>query len=303
MLRFMGRRLTFIAIICVLIVFFSHLGMRMVQNSDRAHPNYDVIQHGILSWQDTRIFFSNALHGNLGYVTVQSARIPIQEMLASSYVNSMGLLLTALALASALGLAAGMIAAVFRGKRLALPLLTLTVLGVSTPSFFAALLLQVGELYYYRTFGRRLVLMAGFGWDLKHMLMPVLVLAARPLAYLTRAAFISLSHIMEENYIRTAFSKGLSLRETVNIHAIRNLIVPVLTAVGVSLRFSLSTLPIVEMFFVWPGLGSRLLGAINTRHASFVSALALALGLTFLLTNLLLDIVYRLIDPRLREIQ
>jgi peptide/nickel transport system permease protein len=57
------------------------------------------------------------------------------------------------------------------------------------------------------------------------------------------------------------------------------------------------------MFFVWPGLGSRLLGAINTRHASFVSALALALGLTFLLTNLLLDIVYRLIDPRLREIQ
>jgi ABC-type dipeptide/oligopeptide/nickel transport system permease component len=298
----MGRRLTFIAIICVLIVFFSHLGMRMVQNSDRAHPNYDVIQHGILSWQDTRIFFSNALHGNLGYVTVQSARIPIQEMLASSYVNSMGLLLTALALASALGLAAGMIAAVFRGKRLALPLLTLTVLGVSTPSFFAALLLQVGELYYYRTFGRRLVLMAGFGWDLKHMLMPVLVLAARPLAYLTRAAFISLSHIMEENYIRTAFSKGLSLRETVNIHAIRNLIVPVLTAVGVSLRFSLSTLPIVEMFFVWPGLGSRLLGAINTRHASFVSALALALGLTFLLTNLLLDIVYRLIDPRLREI-
>lgn len=302
MLRFMGRRLTFIAIICVLIVFFSHLGMRMVQNSDRAHPNYDVIQHGILSWQDTRIFFSNALHGNLGYVTVQSARIPIQEMLASSYVNSMGLLLTALALASALGLAAGMIAAVFRGKRLALPLLTLTVLGVSTPSFFAALLLQVGELYYYRTFGRRLVLMAGFGWDLKHMLMPVLVLAARPLAYLTRAAFISLSHIMEENYIRTAFSKGLSLRETVNIHAIRNLIVPVLTAVGVSLRFSLSTLPIVEMFFVWPGLGSRLLGAINTRHASFVSALALALGLTFLLTNLLLDIVYRLIDPRLREI-
>jgi peptide/nickel transport system permease protein len=302
MLRFMGRRLTFIAIICVLIVFFSHLGMRMVQNSDRAQPNYDVIQHGILAWQDTRIFLSHALRGDLGSVSVQSARVPIQEMLASSYVNSMGLLLTALALASALGLAAGTVAAVFRRKRLALPLLSLTILGVSTPSFFAALLLQVGELYYYRTFGRRLVLMAGFGWDLKHMLMPVLVLAARPLAYLTRATFISLSHIMEENYIRTAFSKGLSLRETVNIHAIRNLIVPVLTAVGVSLRFSLSTLPIVEMFFVWPGLGSRLLGAINARHASLVSALALALGLTFLLTNLLLDIAYRLIDPRLREV-
>jgi peptide/nickel transport system permease protein len=302
MLRFLGRRLMFIAIVAVLVVFFSFLSMRLVQNSDRARPDYDVVQHGVQAWSETRLFFSRALRGELGTVAIENTRVPMQQVIASSYVNSMGLLLTALAIAAVLGLSAGTAAAISKNKGLALPLLTLTVLGVSAPSFFAALLLQIGELYYYRTFGRRLVMMAGFAWDLEHMLMPVIVLAARPLAYLTRAAYISLSRIMEENYIRTAFSKGLSLRITVGIHALRNLIVPVLTAVGVSLRFSLSTLPIVEMFFVWPGLGSRLLRAINSRHASLVAALALTLGLTFLFTNLLLDILYRLFDPRLREL-
>lgn len=81
----------------------------------------------------------------------------------------------------------------------------------------------------------------------------------------------------------------------------RNIAVPVLTAVGVSLRFSLSTLPVVEFFFAWPGVGLRLLEAINAGQLRVVVTLALALGMTFLLVNLLLDIVYRLVDPRLRE--
>jgi peptide/nickel transport system permease protein len=144
--------------------------------------------------------------------------------------------------------------------------------------------------------------MAGFGWDFEHMLMPVLVLSARPVAYLTRAAFISLGHVMQEDYIRTAFSKGLSLRRSVIVHALNNMAVPVLTAIGVSARFSLSTLPVVEFFFAWPGIGRRLLEAINARQTPLVIALASVMGLTFLVTNLLLDIAYRMIDPRLREL-
>ena len=107
---------------------------------------------------------------------------------------------------------------------------------------------------------------------------------------------------MEEDYIRTAFAKGLSFRRTVNVHALRNIAVPVLTALGVSLRFSLSTLPVVEFFFAWPGMGLRLLEAMNARRTTVVVTLACALGLTFLLTNLLLDVVYRLVDPRMREL-
>ena len=213
----------------------------------------------------------------------------------------MGLLLVALALAALLGLSIGTMAALTKRQWIVPLLLLLTILGISTPSFFAGLLLQQGEIRYLATFGKQLVKMSGFGWDYQHMLMPVLVLMARPLAYLTRSTFISLSHVMGENYIRTAHSKGLIQRTVVNVHAMRNIAVPVLTAVGVSLRFSLSTLPIVEFFFAWPGIGMRLLDAISTRQTDVVVTLALALGLTFLLINLALDVAYRYIDPRLRE--
>lgn len=301
MLRFILRRILFIALVWVFIVFFSNLGMRMARNSEIARPDYDLIQHSKRAWQDTRTFLAGALRGDLGSMRIPSGLVPIKDILRESYVNSMGLLLVALVIAAILGLGIGGMAALTKRRALALPLLTLTILGISTPSFFAGLLLQVGELRYLAITGRRLVSMAGFGWDFEHMLMPVLVLAARPLAYLTRAAFLSLIRVMEEDYIRTAFSKGLSLRRIVNVHALRNIAVPVLTAVGVSVRFSLSTLPVVEVFFNWPGMGRRLLEAINTRQTLVVVALASALGLTFLLINLLLDIAYRIVDPRVRE--
>lgn len=301
MLRFILRRILFIALVWVFIVFFSNLGMRMARNSEIARPDYDLIQHSKRAWQDTRTFLAGALRGDLGSMRIPSGLVPIKDILRESYVNSMGLLLVALVIAAILGLGIGGMAALTKRRALALLLLTLTILGISTPSFFAGLLLQVGELRYLAITGRRLVSMAGFGWDFEHMLMPVLVLAARPLAYLTRAAFLSLIRVMEEDYIRTAFSKGLSLRRIVNVHALRNIAVPVLTAVGVSVRFSLSTLPVVEVFFNWPGMGRRLLEAINTRQTLVVVALASALGLTFLLINLLLDIAYRIVDPRVRE--
>ena len=302
MLRFIARRIVFIVLITVLIVFFVYMGMSMIRNSEVPEPDYDVVQYGKLAWQETRTFLSQVIKGDLGFVKVQETRVPVADFVQDAYLNSMGLLLVALFVAAIAGLYIGSLAALTKHKRLVLPLLTLTILGVSTPSFFAGLLLQQGALRYLDTFGTRLVSMGGFGWDVDHMVLPVLVLAARPLAYLTRAAFIALNRVMEEDYIRTAFSKGLSFRRTVNIHALRNIAVPVLTALGVSVRFSLSTLPVAEFFFAWPGLGLRLVQAIDARETSTVVVLAAVLGLTFLLMNLFLDIAYRIIDPRMKEI-
>ncbi len=289
MLRFIGRRITSIILVSFCIIFVLHLGMNMVSNSQAPRPDYDLLRHSLRAWRATRLFLS-------GRAPQLDA-----EALWQAYQNSMGLLLVALAAAGVIGLLIGGIAALSKGKRVVLLLLLLTILGISTPSFFAALLLRVGELRFLATFGRRLVLMGGFGWDFKHMFMPVLVLTARPLAYLTRASFLSLARIMEEGFIRTAFSKGLGQSRTVVVHALRNIAVPTLTALGVSIRFSLSTLPVVELFFGWPGMGLRLLEAINGRQTTMVVALGCALGLTFLTINLLLDVVYRIIDPRIRE--
>jgi len=277
--------------------------MRMISNSTARQPNYDLVQHVKQAWGETKDYLSNAAEGNFGFIVTRSGPITIRSVLLESYRNSMGLLLVALAVSVALGLGAGAFAAQARRKTFVLPLLLLTILGISTPSFFAGILLRQGELLYVRQFGHPLVSMAGLGWDYQHMLMPVLVLAARPLAYLTRAAYLAFDRTMGEDYIRTAYSKGLSQRHTVLVHALRNVAIPVLTAVGVSIRFSLSSLPVVEFLFVWPGLGLRMLEGINDRNTALVVTLAAAIGLTFLLVNLLLDISYRFIDPRVREIQ
>jgi len=301
MVRFIGRRVAFILVIWVLIVFFCHLGVRMLPNSEISNPDFDLVRHGKAAWRETTAFVRSTLRGNLGTMTVDRSPIPIAYLLRTSYVNSMGLLLAALVGAAAAGLFIGTLAALIKQKALVLPLLTLTLLGISTPSFFAGVLLQQGGIRYADLLGRRLVSMGGFGWDVQHMLMPVLVLAARPLAYLTRAAFLALQQVMEQDYIRTAHAKGLSFRRVVYGHAIRNVAVPGLTAVGVSIRFALSTLPIVEFFFAWPGMGRYLLQAIDARQPAAVAALASALGLTFLVINLLLDVAFRFIDPRMRE--
>ncbi len=160
----------------------------------------------------------------------------------------MGLLAGAMALSLVVGLFLGTIAALAKRSPWVVVLLTLTILGISTPSFFAALFLQMQIIRIQWVFGLRLAEVGGFGWD-KHMILPVLVLAARPIAYLTRAIYQQLEHILTEDYIRTAYAKGLNRRQVVNFHAWRNIAVPVLTALGVSIRFSLGSLPIVEYFF------------------------------------------------------
>jgi peptide/nickel transport system permease protein len=116
----------------------------------------------------------------------------------------------------------------------------------------------------------------------------------------TRLSFNALVEILESDYIRTATAKGLRPRVILLRHVLRNAGVPILTTVGVSLRFSLAVLPIVEYIFSWPGIGLRLLKAIEAQDTTAVVGLTLPLVLLFVLVNLLLEILYPLVDPRLR---
>ncbi|MFQ5418945.1 MAG: ABC transporter permease [Anaerolineae bacterium] len=299
MIQFILKRLSFIAVVSLIIIYLVFLGMGMARNSEVANPNYDLVSHSQAAWAKTRLFVNDLAHGDWGTYTSDTGIVEIGTMVRTSFVNSMGLLLVALGGAALLGTYLGSVAAL--RQRSSLLLLSVSVLGISAPSFFAAILLQQGVIRYTAVYGRRILSVGGFGWDVDHMLLPVLVLSARPLAYLTRASFISLGHVMQQDYIRTAYAKGLGRIRAVNYHAVPNILIPVLTAVGVSLRFSLSTLPVVELFFGWPGMGNRLLDAINNRQTPVVAALAFTLGLTFFSINLLLDIIYRWVDPRLRE--
>jgi len=273
----------------------------MIRNSEAVNPSYDLVAQTRLAWQRSRVYISSLLEGEISFKISQPGVSGVDTGEGNAFFNSLVLLGIALGGSVLVGLPLGAVAALTKKKWLAAPLLFLVLIGISTPVFFSGFLVQQIEIFYLFFFGRSLVSVAGFGWDLDHMLLPLLVLSARPIAYLTRQTFIAVNRVMEENFIRTAYSKGLGQRQTVIIHALRNVAIPILTAIGVSLRFSLGSLPIVEFIFLWPGMGLRLLQAINDRQTAVVVTLTLMIGLTILGINFLLDLTYRVVDPRIRD--
>lgn len=304
MLRFAIRRLAFTLAVSLGIVFFAFFGMRMARNSTSPAPSYNPLPAAEYAWTSTVDYVGNLLRGDMGTITVRSGRssrqVVVAQIIGDAYPKSMGLLLISLLVAGLIGIPVGVFAAIHRRSPVSLGTMTATLIGVSVPSFFAAALLQIAEIYWFRATGVRLVPVGGFGWD-AHLVIPTLVLAARPLAHLARIAYMTFSEILEQDYIRTAHAKGLYDTMVTRGHAYPNAAVPVLTALGVSLRFSLGSLPVVEYFLGWPGIGAALLDAIRNRQDIGVAGMALVIGLTFMLVNVLLDISYRYVDPRLKQ--
>jgi peptide/nickel transport system permease protein len=305
---FLLRRLALVAAVSFAIVYFSVAGLHLGRNSTSRLERVTVIDVAVPALEQTIDLFEDIVEGDLGFVVsgvTQRVQVPRGEVVVSAYLESARLLVAAIGFAALLGVLAGGLAASWRHSPLALSTLTLTVIGVSIPSFFLALLLRVADIAFYRRTGMGLVPVFGADMDRTQSLLPMLtfpalVLAARPLAHITRVTFVSLSEIMHRDFIRTARSKGVHPTTVFWRHALRNVGVGVLTAVVVSLRFALGSLPVVEIFFDWPGLGATMLDAIRRGDARLVALLALSLGVTFLLVNMVLDVVYRWIDPRLR---
>lgn len=288
-----------VALVCIAIVFITYFGLEMAANWDGPNPGYHFEQTLKDAISNSLIFLEGTLHGDLGEVRMVAGYKPISGVLWASYKNSFGLLGISLVLASSLGILLGGMAALASQSRWEYLILVLTLLGVSAPSFLLAVILQALGIKYTVTFGNQLVSMGGYAWDFKHLAIPVLILTARPLAQITRVTFINLNEIMGEEYIRTAYAKGLKYSRTVIVHALKNLAVSVLTVIGVSLRFSISILPVVEFIFAWPGLGRQFLEGIWNHRMGLVVAIALSLGLTIQLINFLLNKLYPILDPRL----
>jgi len=298
LLRFTLKRTLNIILVSLGIVFFISLAMRMSYNSYAPKPDYRLLVHSKFALEESLNFIKGAIHCDFGEVQERTRTIPVSHVLLDTYPKSMGLIAISLVGACIAGVITGTLAALSR--RASLGLITVSVLGISIPSFFAAFLLQRGVIWITQNFHVRLVPVGGFGWD-THLVLPALVLAARPLAQITRISYITLDEILRQDYIRTARAKGLPPWDVLWGHALRNAAIPILTSIGVSLRLSLGSLPVVEYFFGWPGLGKKLIEGIQGGHTGLVITLALALGITFMLVNLSLDVLYRVVDPRLRE--
>jgi ABC-type dipeptide/oligopeptide/nickel transport system permease component len=301
MQRFLLQRLLLILLVSVTIVFAVRLGIDFMNRSQEFEPELSAQETLAASARASGLFLRNLLSGDLGEYQTPSGPQPLGAMLRPAFVASMGLMLVSMLVSAGVGVYLGTATALGRSKLFAFGMLTLTVVGISAPSFFIGMLLQQSVINYFVATGTRVLSVAGYGWNYRHLLLPVLVLSARPIAYLMRTSHITLDRTMQEDYIRTAYSKGLRRRYVINVHALANVAVPVLTAIGVSLRFSLGVLPVVEYLFAWPGMGLRLMEGIRNGEPNAVMALSLVFGLIFLVGNLLLDVAYRYIDPRMRE--
>ena len=316
---FFGQRLARGALVLVTIIFLSHLGLALARGltlypaASSCRPmsgSCRITLAQILTFfpaltsalSKTLAYLAQLAQGDLGFTRAGGfslRSIAVASVIPSALSKSLGLLAVSLLIATLFGVALGLWAARRRHSGWSLPILMASIVGISVPSFFAALLLQWAMVRWARVFGGPLLPLVGFGWD-QHIILPALVLAARPVAQITRITFVSVGETLDRDFIRTAHGKGLKPPRILSRHVIRNAAIPILTTIGLSLRFTLISLPVVEYLFHWPGVGFTLLKAISRQDENLTVALLLCLGITFILINLILDASYRQIDPRLR---
>ncbi|HUQ17207.1 MAG TPA: ABC transporter permease [Candidatus Saccharimonadales bacterium] len=244
--------------------------------------------------EGTQDYFGSLLAGSLGEATTTSIlggqRRSMGQVLLDTYPKSMVLVLIAVGSAALLGIAAGIAAAAVRTARARGALLGVTILAISTPSFLLAvgMVMLSGEMT--SRYGIRLWPSFGFGWD-DHLIVPSIVLGARPFAQIANITYVSIAEILLLDYIRTARSKGLVESLILSRHALGNAAVPIIGAVATGLGIALSTLPVVEVFFSWPGLGAMLLQSIRRFDAATAGTLLGTLAVTIALARFALDAV------------
>jgi ABC-type dipeptide/oligopeptide/nickel transport system permease component len=287
------RRIGSVVITLLVIAYLALLGLLLAARGREHLP----AQPLNAMWQSAVELVNYFLHHPETYFWNKQTILAV-EFVSQTLGRSVGLLLGSLAVALLSGVSLGVIAAYSKRKLSSALVFTISLLGISTPSFLLAMLLWVVNIYVHNIFDMKVLPSVGFGWD-EHMVMPVLVLAMRPLAQLAQVTHVSLNEVLKQDYIRTAHAKGLRWVDVRNRHALRNIFIPIFTTLGVSLRFSLASLPIVELFFDWPGVGSTLFEAINQGEVFLVVDLLLSLGLFFLFVNLVLEILFPIIDARI----
>jgi ABC-type dipeptide/oligopeptide/nickel transport system permease component len=244
------------------------------------------------AWEGTSDYFTSLATGSLGEATSTSIlggqRQAMGQLLVDAYTKSMVLVLLAVGLAAGGGIVVGVLAAAARRARVRAVLLTLTTLAVSVPSFLLAILLILGGAELNARYGIRLWPTFGYGLD-DHLIVPVLVLAARPFAQIANFAYVATEDVLRLDYIRTARAKGLVESVILARHALGNAAVPIIGAVATGLSIALSTLPVVEVFFSWPGLGFSLLQAIRRFDAATTGTLLGSLAVTIAVVRFGLD--------------
>ncbi len=237
-------------------------------------------------------YLHQLLRGDLGQSLVQ--RMPVAGILASRLPYTLELAAGALVVAIGIGIPAGIAMAVRRGSLLERALAALVLAGQSMPTFWSGILmiLLFGVILgWLPTSG-----VAGFG----SLIMPSVALGALSMASFARMTRIAVLDELSRDYVAAARARGLSLGATIARHVVRNAAIPVVTVAALEIGNLLAGAVIVETVFAWPGIGQLAIQAIEARDFLVVQAIVLFVSLVFILMNLLADLIYAVIDPRIR---
>jgi len=243
---------------------------------------------------------SGMVQGDFG--TSYTYRAPVAQMVAERVQVSLPLALYALLLSTLIAFPAGIFAAARRGKPGDVAVMGATQLGVAVPNFWFAMLLVLLFALKLRWFSA-----GGFpGWDdplqgLKALTLPAVALALPQAAILARVMRSALIDILHEDFIRTARAKGLSRRQALWRHGVRNALIPVLTIIGLQFSFLLAGAIIIEQVFFLPGLGRLIFQAITQRDLIVVESVVMLLVFAVIVVTFVTDLAYAAVDPRLRR--
>jgi len=305
MLSFLFRRLlqtipTVLAVVLLVFVLFSVVpGSIASSMSDDADPQVELRMKKQLGLDDPVYvrfgkYIAKLTTGDFG--TSFRTREPVTSMIAKRAWPTLQLIFAAMAFAIAIGVPLGFIAALKPGGIVDTLAMVVAVSGLSIAKFWLGLVLMY-------LFALKLGWLPSFGYGdggLKYLLLPAVTLGVSPMALFARTTRAAVLEIMTADFVRTARSKGMSETRVVKWHVMRNALVIILTTVGLQFGGLMGQAVVVEKLFSWPGIGSLLVDSVLQRDIPAVQGSILVVVLAFLAINLLIDVLYGVIDPRIR---
>ncbi|MGN6766803.1 MAG: ABC transporter permease subunit [Rhizobiaceae bacterium] len=272
-------------------------------------------------WMQFLEFLWHLLQGDLG-VSISTKRPVIHEFLAL-FPATLELSICAIILAVILGIPAGILAATRRGSWVDQTIMGTALVGSSMPIFWWGLLLiilfsgilhwtpvsgRISLMYFFpNVTGFMLIdsLLSGqkgaFTSAVSHLILPTIVLSTIPLAVIARQTRSAMLEVLSEDYVRTARAKGLSPVRVVSVHALRNALIPVITTIGLQIGVLMAGAILTETIFSWPGVGKWMVDSIFRRDYPAVQGGLLLIALIVMVVNLIVDLLYGLVNPRVRH--
>ena len=261
-------------------------------------------------WVQYGIFLKNVARGNLGNSFVYER--PALELIWKRMPATFELTIVAMILSIFIGIPLGIIAGLYPNAFPSRAIMGVSILGFSVPGFWVGMILIMvfavtlgwlpatgrGEIVYVLGFPVSMLSWKGF----KHIILPALTLSLLPLSLHIRLTRAGMREILLLDYIKFARAKGLSEFRVIGLHALKNIMIPVITVIGLEFGSLLAGSIVVEMVFAWPGMGWMVIQAINQLDRPMVVAFMLNTLTIFIILNCIVDIVYTILDPRIRLI-